>query len=146
MVKIYKHANSWIWKQQKYLIGERIILHFYRFTDSSNTPLLYYSAVCFTLLLHSMGGLWRHYFSFINFLLHYKLQGNCLWSLSREEHISEVLFNNIKQEDKYYQYPYQLKPLGLKLHWKQAFGHEDNQYLNKPQSQDTIPFWATDIS
>lgn len=78
---------------------ERIILHFYRFGDSQNTFLLYDWTVYF--ILHPMEGLWRQYFSFINFLLHYKLMNSCLWSFSREKCISEAVF--ILQKDKYHQ-------------------------------------------
>lgn len=75
---------------------ERTILCFYRFGDSLSTLLLYDWTVYF--ILHPMKGLWRQYFSFINFLLCYKLMSSCLWSFSRERCISEAAF--IIQKDK----------------------------------------------
>lgn len=42
--------NSWIWKWYKYVMRGRIILHFYRFSDSPNPFLLYNCAVYFILL------------------------------------------------------------------------------------------------
>lgn len=43
--------NSWIWKWYKYIIRERTILHFYRFTDSPN-PLLLYDYAVYVILLY----------------------------------------------------------------------------------------------
>jgi len=80
MVKIYKPHGitpesecgiNTSWERELFCIATESVIPHILFCWMTVLFILYY------LILLPMNGLWRHCFSFINFLLHHKLQSNC---------------------------------------------------------------------